>query len=409
MQVRPSSILLRRLNVIKCVSVPSTCRIASDANDDKVSATNHTDEPFDVIVNGGGIVGLSFLVAAQRLPFLKHKRMLLLERQRPLLKIRNDHEFSNRVSSLTHSSRTFFQKIGIWNQFESHTKRIDRMHVWSQDFDRAIRFRNEIDHSLNSLQNTQITSRFADTEMDSVCHVASNDDILQALYTSVNESQISFGTEVTQITASRNLVHLHTADGSSLSTKLLIGCDGFKSLVRNSANFTYIERNLDQVGIVGTVRMNCSSIHSQNSIAYQRFLPSLRTVLALLPLNAQYCSFVLSTSPEHGQECMQMTDQHFTEHLNELIQMQAPIQSNDSLKWLLNQIDQIGSKVLPQVQDFTSLPVIEQTEVASRAAFPLGFGTTLPNLVSSVRGNQCLNVALIGTSMFWYVQIVKGL
>jgi 2-polyprenyl-6-methoxyphenol hydroxylase-like FAD-dependent oxidoreductase len=357
-----------------------------------------SSEPFDVIINGGGIVGLSFLLAAQKSPFLKDKRILLLERQAASSSSNvnqgQGHRFSNRVSSLTTSSRVFLDNLGVWSQLDAHSKRIDRMHVWSHDYHRAIRFRNQIDHSLDSVESDSSTQ--TPTDSDSVCHVTENDRILNALYSAIDQSQIRFDSEVTTVQADRNLVTLATSSGSTLSTKLLIGCDGFKSLVRSSCAFNYIERPLNQIGIVGTVRMDDNSVHSQNSIAYQRFLPSLQTVLALLPLDRSFCSLVLSTTPTMAKQCMQMSDEQFGQHLNQLLQMHSPLESNDPIKWVLNQFDRIGSNVVPEVQNLTSWPVVQQVESGSRAAFPLGFGTTLPNLVSSVRGNACLNVALIG-------------
>ncbi|KAI7686983.1 hypothetical protein SSS_05217 [Sarcoptes scabiei] len=75
------------------------------------------EDRYDIVINGGGIVGFSMLAAIKSSPFLSSKRVLLIEQQSPpppsFLKPMDSesqtkpHKFSNRVFSITQSSKDF--------------------------------------------------------------------------------------------------------------------------------------------------------------------------------------------------------------------------------------------------------------------------------------------------------------
>ena len=392
----------------------ASVRHLSISNQSSIDADNRREKSndFDIIINGGGIVGLTFLLGLQKSPFLKDKKVLLLERQPPPLSSpsstsNNDHKtFSNRVSSLTESSRQLFKRLGLWDSLDPHAKRIDRMHVWSYDFHKAIRFRNKVDHTLDLRISSSTTTPQSGLQRlpddDCVCHIVENDRISKALNDQIDQQRIAYSSQVRRIAANQNLVQLQLQDDQTLTTKLLIGCDGFNSLVRTSSSFTQRTFEMDQMGIVGTVQMDPNSINSQNSISYQRFLPQLDSVLALLPLDQTRCSFVLSTTRNRCEQWMAMTDGQFVDQLNELLHTHLTYNDGKSIiKSIVNQMDQLVSSVLPrsmtQAKSFSTAPTVESLHSSSRAAFPLGFATTLPNLAGSVNDNAFINVALIGT------------
>jgi len=254
---------------------------------------------FDIVINGGGIVGLTFLLNLQCNTFLKHKRVLLIEQQNPSkspTQSTGQRVLSNRVSTLTEASRRCFEENGVWSEIDEFTKRIREMQIWSSDLSKAISF-----------------DTFGLDESSNVAYVVENNIILNALNRNLNHDQVLYSTNVAEILEIDNQIHLYTKSKtdstvSKLSCSLLIGCDGYNSLVRHKSNLKYFSLPLEQNGVVGTVRMDqVDENNLDNSISFQRFLPD-RTVVAILPLTNTESSFVISTSKEFAKRLVEMNE-----------------------------------------------------------------------------------------------------
>lgn len=343
---------------------------------------------FDIVINGGGIVGLTFLLSLQNNQILNKKRILLIEQQnKPALvdKVLDNRVLSNRVSSLTEASRKCFERIGIWSEVDQYAKRIKEMQIWSSNLKKAISFDTQ---DLDNLKN--------------VAYIVENNQILNALNRNLNHDQILYSTNVIDIQESNsNEISLFTSSkckttNSKLTCNLLIGCDGFNSLVRQKSNLNYFNFQLDQNGVVGTVKMSPEQdFDTKNSISYQRFLPN-RTVVAILPLTDRESSFVISTSKEFAKRLVEMEDQEFVKQFNQLLECDV----KDKMSSLIRNLDGFIKKALPSNLTKSTrtrfLPRIESVQQKSRAVFPFGFGTTLPGLVGGLRSSSNTNLALIG-------------
>jgi ubiquinone biosynthesis monooxygenase Coq6 len=371
-------------------NVSKNNEINNEINDKQNEINGQT---YDIVINGGGIVGFSLLSALKSSPFLRDKKIILIEQQlEPKQESKQlSSELSNRVSSITTSSKKFFEQIGVWNDLKDFAKPIKQMYVWSQRYPNGINFRSTSD-------DNQV-----------VCYVIENYRILSALHSKVNHNQsqsdhsVCYGTVVTDIKSDANCVKVNTKCNkndylNSFKTRLLIGCDGFNSIVRQKSNLDNFEHDLEQIGIVGTIAVSSDNANDNNDISFQRFVPSDNSVIALLPLTRDYCSFVVSVSKELANRLMQMSEQQFVDYLNDTL-FSEPIPSSTSIT---NKLDEIIGSLVPkqfsakQAPNF-SIPNILSLVPNSRAAFPLKFSTTVPFIVGTPNDSKDNNkIVIIG-------------
>lgn len=304
------------------------------------------EDTYDIVINGGGIVGFSFLAAIKSLPMLSTKRVLLIEQQKePKFKpetaeeLGDGRQFSNRVSAITCASAKLFEDMGIWSQLEPLSKRIDGMHIWS-------------DHYQNALH-------FADQSDGATCYIVENSRMIRSLVERVRQDtsdcqKVAYGRTVEDVDqvkvddpnslcdeSTSVLVKLSANEAASskiLQTKLLIGCDGFKSLVRSRSTLPYYAFELQQMGIVGTVQLE--SPFAENTVAFQRFV-SDQLVIGLLPLSRSHASFVLSVQAKHLKSWMDLSDEDFVQRLNSEITRET---RSNPLDRIASQISQVIGK-----------------------------------------------------------------
>ena len=355
---------------------------------------------FDIVINGGGIVGFSTFLALKSSPFLRDKRICLIERQsKPNDELidRKDN-FSNRVSSITTSSKKFLQQINVWKDFEDNAKPIKEFYVWSQ------KYRNAINFKLNNTLGEQ------NDENNDICYVIENNRILSSLQSKVSrfEDNVSYGTVVTDIKSDTNSVEIETKclktdELNHLKTRLLIGCDGFQSIVRQKSNLKNFEHDLEQMGVVGTIAVDSGVGNEFNEIAFQRFVPFDGSVIALLPLSQEFCSFVWSSPKDSAKLLMEMTDNQFIDHMNDSLYMEP-----NSSESFTEKVDEVMTRFIPK-QIFEnqtprySVPHVLSVLPESRAMFPLKFSTTLPYLVGAPNDSNNNNrIVIIGINLYYF-------
>lgn len=406
-------------------STTITSRSQSTASNDDHEHIDH----YDIVINGGGVVGFTLLAALDKNPFFADKRILLLE-QTPR-KVNHEHsqvqpdpgtdlvaserKISNRVSSITLASKEFLDaKLNIWSNIASYVKECKSMHVWSDEYHKGITF------TPRYVGLSDITCPYWEPNQfndDNICYFVENHRLLSALERIVNLNRVQFGSSVTDIRNFGSFVDVHLSgtnddgskDGSDvhksekvIRTNLIVGCDGFNSIVRNKSNLKYFSHDLKQKGIVGTVEMvSDGDVHDPddaNNSAFQRFLPEDGSVIALLPISANYSSIVISTSNERADKLMNLSEDEFVNELNNLLtkkSIQTPIKAT-----IRNAIDNVIANVpfLPKgaLPGKLNVPMVASIVPSSRATFPLMFGSTLPYAVGNVAGRSGLETGRMG-------------
>lgn len=360
---------------------------------------------YDLVINGGGIVGLAFLLYLQSSPYLRNLKVLMLEHQPdvPRLPLENlmnqERSLSNRVSSLTIASKRLFQKLNIWNSIESYVKPISSMHVWSTSYNNGITF---TPHKTSFIDNLiSYDDNLEEDLQEVVCYVVENNIMMSALNRVIDPKAIRFSQKLDSVQSMGQRILLSIGDGEEIETNLLVGSDGFNSFVRKASDLRHFSLDLNQDAIVGTVEISKQSFADSNDVAYQRFVPHLQSVLAILPLTENHASFVLSVPKEKSHPFMEMDDDAFVNLLNEALTRESIPGQNSLLSTLMASCDNLVNRFLPQDKVRALLPRVNPPQIlsidaTSRACFPLHFGTTIPRMVGKITGSKDNKVVLIG-------------
>jgi len=247
----------------------------------------------DIIIHGGGIVGLTTAIA-----IAKYSNLNIL-----VLEAANNYpnwdpeKIDARVSAISPGSKKIFASLNVWDKISA--KRISpylNMHVWDQSGNGAIDFNCQT-------SNTKTLG-----------YIIENSVIHQSLVeTAENNSQIKIipDSKTIELNISKDHLEIKLQDEAIFKTKLLIGADGAKSWVRTQANISLTEKNYNHTAIVATVQTEKS--HQQT--AWQCF--SKNGPLAFLPLKDPHqCSIVWSMPPELAEKLMQLSNSDFAMQLN---------------------------------------------------------------------------------------------
>lgn len=257
-----------------------------------------TREHYDVIIVGGGIVGLTMaLLLAQ-----SDRRIALLDKKGNIASF-NPEQYDVRVSALTPASVKLFQQVSVWDDMVAlRVSPFRHMHVWDGDGQGKIKF------------------DAASAGLTELGYIVENSVMLQVLWQRVATAQITVFNDINLDYLQRhenNLnVELHGGD-TILSAPLIVGADGAQSWLRQAAHIAHTERDYQHHAIVCIVKTE----KTHDKTARQRFMRE--GPLAFLPLDIEhYSSIVWSNVPTQVDVLMQLTDQDFALTLTEAFQSQ---------------------------------------------------------------------------------------
>ncbi|XP_058444281.1 ubiquinone biosynthesis monooxygenase COQ6, mitochondrial [Malaya genurostris] len=322
--------------------------------------SSHTDQPaefYDIIIAGGGMVGTTLACSLGKNPRLADRKILLLEAasgfKQPAI---GQSSYSNRVSAISKGTHRLMKTIGAWPHIEaSRVKPVLKMQVWDACSDALITF-NYDDMSEN------------------ISWIVENDVLLGSVYRQldgVDTVKIRYSSKVEECHLIRDGAAASTvrlANGERLSCELLIGADGYNSLVRKTMAVDNFTLSYNQMGVVATLKLGPGT--ANNVTAWQRFLPT--GPIALLPLSDDTSSLVWSTDVAEAKRLLQLDEQSFVAAVNEAFNKIYPRKGI---------IDEVTKNITSLISSSTGqrlepAPVVESVVEKSRAAFPLGLGHT---------------------------------
>lgn len=262
--------------------------------------------------------------------------------------------YSNRVSALSQGTIDLMKSINAWNHIsKTRYQPVQHMQIWDANSEAHILFRS---NSTNPL-----------------AYIVENDLVLDAVYSQLNDLHnvtIINGSKVKQVSLHEkpnNTSIVILESGEKFSSDLLIGADGYNSLVRKTIGGSDISLSYEQMGVVATVELLEAN---ENVTAWQRFIPT--GPVALLPLNKSLSSLVWTTTRDHAKQLISMDSQEFIDALNE-----AFYKTYQKDKLVTTAMDTLSAILGTNSGESAQYPpkVIGVTE-KSRAAFPLGFSHT---------------------------------
>ncbi|MGL1956566.1 MAG: FAD-dependent monooxygenase [Colwellia sp.] len=274
-------------------------------------------QKFDVLIVGGGMVGLTLALALRQ----KSKLSIAIVDNLPVTALAEQPEV--RVSAINVASQTIFENLAVWPLIESNRlQSYQQMHIW----DKA--GLGKLDFSISDLNADVNAGEKTTSANKELGWIIENKVIRNALWEKAQaDENITFFTDnklaSLAIGESEVFASFESAQdalqGSSQSmcqapiiAKLVVGADGANSWVRKQMDMEMIFRDYDHHAIVATVK--CSQGHKNT--AWQVFLPTgPLAFLPVFPQNSDSCSIVYSTSPEDSERLINLSPDDFAKEL----------------------------------------------------------------------------------------------
>ncbi len=242
-------------------------------------------QQFDVVVIGGGIVGLTAALAM----VLRGFSVAVIDAGKMDVNLAAPDP---RVYAINQASEDLLQELGVWEQLDpSRVSPYRHMYVWDASSSAHIEFDARIvatDHLGTIIEESMLKHA-----------------LLQVL--SRQERKLTFfaHTTVSAVESAEPWVKV-SADQESWEAKLLMIADGGNSPCRKLLNVPLTTWPYHQQALVALV--NTEKSHQQT--AWQVF--NVQGPLAFLPMvNEKQCSIVWSINPAHANKLMALTDEEF--------------------------------------------------------------------------------------------------
>tara|TARA_R110002167_G_scaffold3385_3_gene16540 strand:+ start:99 stop:1313 length:1215 start_codon:yes stop_codon:yes gene_type:complete len=284
---------------------------------------------FDIIVVGGGIVGLTQALA------LKNSGLSVAVVESHVSQGMPSDDPELRVSALTLATENIFHNLGVWQHLDPNRlcSYVD-MQVWDQDSFGKITF------SADQVEKHQLG------------HIVENQAIRHSLWIQAQNSshiELLAPSKIKQLVFGQQECFITLDDTSQLTARLVIGADGANSVVKKQANLAQTFWDYDQHAIVATVK---TAMPHKNT-ARQIFTPT--GPLAFLPLwDAHHCSIVWSQDEPKAATLLKLSNTEFDKALTvafdgtlglcELVsdRQSYPLKMRYTRQWVGNRVAIIG-------------------------------------------------------------------
>ena len=265
-----------------------------------------TKNDYDVVIIGAGPAGLSFACSLAE----KKIRVLIVERS-PIDSISNPQS-DGREIAITHQSRKILYELGVWSLIdEDEVSLLKEAKVYSG--------------SSNSLLDFDAKK----SSIEALGYLVPNYLIRKGLYERVLQASnvdIVSDISVEDINTNNAGAEVALSDGKNVKARLVVAADSRFSEIRRKMGIPSLMKDFSKVMIV--TRMEHEKDH--NHVALECF--NYGHTLALLPLNGNVSSVVLTVSADNAKEILSLSETKFNE------------MATEGFKQKLGQMKQIGER-----------------------------------------------------------------
>ncbi|KAB8305331.1 FAD-dependent 2-octaprenylphenol hydroxylase [Erwinia endophytica] len=249
-------------------------------------------QTYDVIVAGGGMVGLAVACGLQG----NGMKVAVLERETPVA-LAADAAPALRVSAINAASERLLQHLDVWSSIiASRASAWHGMEVWDRD---------SFGH---------ITFDDAQQEVTHLGHIIENAVIHQALWNQagrLSDITLMSPVEPQQVAFGDNEAFVTLNDGTMISARLLVAADGANSWLRNKADIPLAFWDYEHHALVATIR----TAQPHDAVARQVFHGD--GILAFLPLSDPHLSSIVwSLPPQEANRLQSMPEAVFNQQLS---------------------------------------------------------------------------------------------
>ncbi len=273
----------------------------SETRNEQVEAGQMAERPegWDVVIVGGGLVGLTLGIALAKAKL----ETIVIDSLDPSTVV--DAEFDGRVSAVAFASSRMFKALGLWPSLEDHAQPINDILVTDGTGRRAG------DVGAASLMHLHFDHRELDT--GPLGFLIENRHIRlaqQAVMADCPGLHVLAPAAVARVERNAQGVTAHLADGRALKARLCLAADGRRSRIREAAGIRTVGWGYQQMGIVTTVE------HEQphHGVAQEYFLP--HGPFAILPMTGNRASLVWTEGSDLAPDYMSLGDAAFAEEIS---------------------------------------------------------------------------------------------
>jgi len=255
-------------------------------------STDDLTDDFDVVIGGGGMVGLTLALALAQggLTVAVADPMP----QSALL----DATFDGRVSALAFASVRMYQALGVWPDLDAHAQPINDILVTDAKLDRPA---------------SPLSLHFDSREIgEPLGRIAENRHIRAALYKGANATPaitLISPAAMTALTREGGAIVAQLSNGRTIRARLAVAADGRESAMRAAQGIGIVGWSYPQTGIVATVEHT----RAHNGVAYEHFLPS--GPFAILPMTGNRSSLVWTERDTLAPQLLKASDADFEAEL----------------------------------------------------------------------------------------------
>lgn len=245
----------------------------------------------DILVGGGGYVGLSVAVSIKK--SAPHLSVMVVDAA-PENVWRNDA----RASAIAAAASRMLDALGLWEKMLPEAQPITRMEITDS-------------RTSDPVRPVFLTFDGEAGPGEPFAHMVPNPALIGPLVDAAKELGVELrsATTVDSFAADTRCATAKLSSGEAVEARLLVACDGAKSKLRDIAGIKTVHWDYGQSGIVTTVEHE----RPHNGVAEEHFLPA--GPFAVLPLPGNRSSLVWTERTEDADRLVTADDLVFEEEL----------------------------------------------------------------------------------------------